>query len=89
MEAFLQDNINIWIPIVIAFLFLSKRQAFIEFSHGNLGKLISVCLIVYYTWVDVYLGVAVCMTVVFYYQTDTVENMLNMDSNPGIQNRFP
>jgi hypothetical protein len=73
----MQDKINIFIPIVVAFLFLSNRHSFIEYSHGNLGKLISVCLIVYYSWVDVYIGIAVCMIVILYYQSDTVENMLN------------
>jgi len=74
------------IPIVFLFFFLSNRHRFIETSHSILGKLISVSIIMYYTQIDVYVGIAVCLLVILYFQTETVENMLNYsESTPPIQ----
>jgi hypothetical protein len=77
------------IPPILLFLFLSHRQAFMEFSHGILGKLISVCIIVFYTLIDYYLGLFVCLLILFYYQTDVMENMLNVSLKDTGIHSFP
>jgi hypothetical protein len=68
-----------FIPIVLIFILLSSFRKLVDFSHTILGKLIAVFIIIFYTCVDKILGIFVCAIIIFYYQTDIVENMLNMD----------
>lgn len=70
-----------FIPIVIIFLLLSYSNELVIFSHSILGKLISVLIIGYYTSIDKYVGLFVCVLMIFYYQTDYVESMLNINDN--------
>ena len=69
-----------FIPILILFLLLSYSNEFVSFSYTILGKLLAICIIVYYTHLDVTLGLLVCAVVIYYYQNEVIENMLNMDS---------
>ena len=69
-----------FIPIIVIFLLLSYSKEFIEFSDTILGKLFAVVVVMYYTILDVKIGLLVCSLVVYYYQSDVVENMLNIDS---------
>ena len=68
-----------FIPIVILFLVISYFKSVAKFSNTVLGKLLAICVIVFYTFLDKLLGAVVCLIVIFYYQSDTVESMLNMD----------
>jgi len=68
-----------FIPIIVLFLLLSYSKEFIEFSNTVLGKLFAVIIIVYYSILDKRIGLLVCSLVILYYQSDVVENMLNMD----------
>ena len=68
-----------FIPIVIIFILLSYFKGVVKFSHTILGKLLAICIIVFYTILDKIVGALVCAFVILYYQSDTVENMLNMD----------
>ena len=69
-----------FIPIIVLFLLLSYSKEFIEFSGTILGKLFAVIVVMYYTVLDVKIGLLVCSLVVYYYQSDVVENMLNIDN---------
>ncbi len=71
--------LNQFIPIIILFLLLSYSNEFINFSNTILGKLFAVLVIIYYTILDKRIGLLVCSLVIFYYQSDVVENMLNID----------
>ena len=68
-----------FIPILILFLLLTYSGEFVSFSYTILGKLLAICIIVYYTHLDVTLGLLVCAVVIYYYQNEVIENMLNMD----------
>lgn len=50
------------------------------FSHSILGKLLAVFIIIYYTVLDKTIGLLVCSFIILYYQSEIVENMLNMDN---------
>lgn len=50
------------------------------FSHSILGKLLAVFIIIYYTVLDKTIGLLVCSFIILYYQSEVVENMLNMDN---------
>jgi len=70
-----------FIPILVLFLVISYFKSIAKFSNTVLGKLLAICIIVFYTFLDKLLGALVCLIVIFYYQSDTVETMLNMDND--------
>lgn len=72
-----------FIPIILIFIFLKYTNAFIRFSHTILGKMVMVALIIYYTMVDKIYGTLICILVIFYYQSDSVEGLTTGDTeNP-------
>jgi hypothetical protein len=68
-----------FIPIVVLFLLLRYSRSFVEFSFTVLGKLAAIFIILFYTNIDILVGICVCGLVVLYYQSDYVENMLNIE----------
>ena len=69
-----------FIPIVILFVLVSYFKEVTKFSNSIMGKMLSICIIIFYTILDKMLGAVVCLLVIFYYQSDAVETMLNMDN---------
>lgn len=67
-----------FIPIGLLFLFLSYRNEFVDFSQTPWGKIFAVCMILLYTHMDKVFGLFVCSLVILYYQSEWVENFLNM-----------
>ena len=72
-----KELINDFILIFIIFYFALDTQGAILFSHTILGKLIAISIILYYTQVKLVYGFLVCAIVLFFYQSDLVENTLN------------
>ena len=68
-----------FIPILIIFSFATLPKETILFSQSVLGKLVAVCLILYYTQVKFVYGLFVCAVILFYYQSELVENVLKED----------
>lgn len=66
-----------FIPIFIIISLLWYSRSFINMSYSVLGKLIAIGIVLFYTHLDKYLGLVVCLLVIIYYQSDYVENMLN------------
>ena len=66
------------IPIIIFYLLLAYTKGAITFTNTILGKLIALLLIAFYANIDAVLGLFVCVLIIFYYQSDFVEGMLNM-----------
>jgi hypothetical protein len=79
----MKNILSQFIPIILLYLLLSFSKEFALFSHTVLGKFIAILIIVYYTVIDKTVGLFVCALVIFYYQSEVVENMLNMDSIMG------
>ena len=77
----LKVTIAQFIPIIIIFLLFSSFRKVVQFSHTILGKLFAIGIIMFYTYLDVVLGVFSCALIIFFYQSDIVENMLNMDTD--------
>jgi hypothetical protein len=77
----LKFTIAQFIPIIIIFLLFSSFRKVVQFSHTILGKLIAIIIIMFYTHLDVVLGVFSCALIILFYQSDIVENMLNMDTD--------
>ncbi len=72
------DFIVFLIIIVLFYLFLSEQEQFLTISETPLGKFIAVLSIILITTFNKYMGVFVCALVILYYQSNIVENMLNM-----------
>jgi len=75
----LQKIIAQFIPIILIFILISSFRKLAQFSNTVLGKLIAISIIMFYTYLDVTLGIFACGIIIFYYQMDIIENMLNMD----------
>jgi hypothetical protein len=80
-----------FIPIILIFLFLSKTKEFCQFSRTVPGKLVAVCLIIFYVLIDKILGLLVCGLIILTYQSDCIETMellgteINLDDLDIIQ----
>jgi hypothetical protein len=66
-----------FIPILLLFFFISYSESMASFSHSSLGKLFAIAMILFYTYLDTYVGLAVCAFVLLFYQMNIVENSLN------------
>ena len=76
----MKNILSQFIPIIVIYLLLSYSNEFVMFSHSILGKLLAVFIIIYYTVLDKTIGLLVCSFIILYYQSEIVENMLNMDN---------
>jgi len=65
-----------FIPIIVFYLLVSYSDEMIMFSHTTFGRLIVVGLILFYASIHYIYGILVCLFIIFYYQTDTVEGMM-------------
>ena len=77
----MKTTIAQFIPIVIIISLLSYSKEFVNMSYTILGKILSICLILFYTHLDKYVGLVLCLLIIVYYQSDYVENMLNTDAH--------
>jgi hypothetical protein len=75
-----------FIPIILIFLLSSYSKSFVRFSSTILGKLLAVFIIIFYTFIDKLLGTFICLLILFYYQSDIVEHMLNMNQIENMEN---
>jgi len=66
-----------FIPILLLFFFISYSETMMLFSHSSLGKLFAVGIILFYTYLDTYIGLAICAMILLFYQMDTMEHSLN------------
>ena len=78
MNIIMKGFIN-FLPIFLVFLLATYTPEFVSFSHTILGKLFAVFIILFYLKLDIIIGAFVCILVILYYQTDYVENMLNIE----------
>ena len=74
----IKEAIAQFIPILLIFLYFSNKNHFILFSHTVPGKLISLIVILFYSYIDPLIGMLSCTIIIIFYQMDHVENMLNM-----------
>jgi hypothetical protein len=68
-----------FIPIIMIITLLSYSNEFVNMSNTILGKIFAICIVLFYTSLDKYMGLVLCLLVIVYYQSDFVENMLNTD----------
>ena len=68
-----------FIPIIVIIAMLSYSKEFVNMSNTILGKIFAICIVLFYTSLDKYMGLVLCLLVIVYYQSDFVENMLNTD----------
>ena len=68
-----------FIPIIVIITLLSYSKEFVNISNTILGKIFAICIVLFYTSLDKYMGLVLCLLVIIYYQSDFVESMLNTD----------
>ena len=62
-----------FIPIIIVYLLLTYTKTSVLISKTILGRFLAVLAVIYYTYLDKYLGLFVCALVIIYYQSDYIE----------------
>jgi len=75
------DTIAQFIPILLLFILVSQFKELALLSNTILGKVVAICIIIFYTTFDKLLGAVICLLFILYYQSDVVENMLNMEES--------
>jgi len=75
----MKSVVSQFIPIILIVLLLSCSKTFVNFSYSILGKVVALLIIMFYTHLDKYVGLVICLLIIIYYQSDYVENMLNTD----------
>ena len=68
-----------FIPIIVIITLLSYSKEFVNMSTTILGKIFAICIVLFYTSLDKYMGLVLCLLVIVCYQSDFVESMLNTD----------
>jgi hypothetical protein len=79
----ISDSFFVFIPILLITLFVLIPNQVIIVSHTILGKIIVIILILFYAFKDWMYGILVCLLVIFYYQSEIYETMLNYSSVIG------
>jgi hypothetical protein len=70
--------LSLLIPIVFLYMYFALPQHLISISLTPLGRFLTILIIMYYTTIDIWYGMLVCLLVILYYQADFVEGMSNM-----------
>lgn len=74
-----------FIPIIIIFVLLKFSKQFVSFSFTILGKLLAITMIIFYSSIDIIIGLFICCLFILYYQSDYVENMLNLNDSLDLE----
>jgi len=64
-------------------MYFAIPHTLVSISLTPLGRFLSILVILYYTTIDLWYGMAICLLVILYYQADFVEGMSNM-MNPNL-----
>jgi hypothetical protein len=68
-----------FIPIILIYSFAVDTRRAIMFSSTILGKLLAVSIVIFYTAINPAFGALICMITLVYYQSDFVEEILNIE----------
>jgi len=71
-------NPLLYLPAILLIVLIVLPQYTTSFSHSVLGKLYCIATIIFYTNVDKYIGLLICGLVIYHYQVDHVETMIDM-----------
>ena len=71
-----EDAISITISMLLVLLYLMSPTQFIRISETSLGKFISILIIAVFSYINVIYGIAICLFVIWYYQSDYILNIL-------------
>jgi len=66
-----------FIPIILIFLLVTYTEKMVKWSNTSLGKLLIITIVLFYASIDKLYGILVCLLIILFYQSDSVENMLN------------
>jgi hypothetical protein len=78
----MKDIVLQFIPIFLIVLFLLYTTKMVQYSHTILGKIIALCIIIFYCTVDILYGVLACAIIIIFYQMTFEFNQFteNMDT---------
>jgi|LauGreDrversion2_2_1035103.scaffolds.fasta_scaffold01609_3 hypothetical protein len=71
-----------FIPIILFYIFFVHSDEMLDFSNTLLGRAFAVGLIVFYSSINTIYGIAMCILVIFFYQTDMVQGNASFLQTP-------
>lgn len=71
-----------FIPIILFYLLFVHSDEMIDFSNTLIGRAAAVALIIFYSSINIIYGLAICILVVFFYQTDMVQGNAMFSQTP-------
>ena len=76
------------LPLIIFYLFFASPDDFLYASIHPLGRLIAISIILFYSILNTYYGILMCILVILYYKMDFVEKTSMFDSYMLIGDQF-
>jgi hypothetical protein len=70
-----------FIPIIFIVLYVFLYDRIVPLSHTALGRFFAILVIIYFVKLDFILGLISCILVIYYYQQDRFESMLNISDS--------
>jgi hypothetical protein len=70
-----------FIPILFIVLYVFFYDKIVPLSHTALGRFFAILVIIYFVKLDFILGLISCILVIYYYQLDRYESMLNISDS--------
>jgi hypothetical protein len=74
-----------FMPLMLFYMFFVHSDEMLNFSNTILGRAFAVALIAFYSSISVLYGIAICVLVIFFYQTDMVQGhseFIYLSQNP-------
>lgn len=72
-------NIRFIVPILLVLLYIIAPKYMFPFSYTLAGRFLALMLIVYYTHINFYIGIVLCLIVIFYYSREDYIYLLEFD----------
>ena len=75
----MKNNYSFFLTLLILYLVLAQYELIKENLDTILGKIIIICVLLFYTSIDKYLGLFFCLIIILLLQDQFIENMLNIN----------
>ena len=76
------------LPIIIFYLFFAFPNDFLYISISPLGRLFAIFIILLYSSISTYYGIAICILIILYYRLEFIENTSMFESYMLIGDSF-
>jgi hypothetical protein len=83
MKMKMKKYIGEFIPVILILFYVLYKLQFLYFTHSVLGKLVLLCVVIFYTTIDKLLGTFLGLLFILYYQSDFAEGFHSIHDGGG------